>query len=709
MPKSSDKKRKKKSRPEQLYGAILQYLQRKGTKGGTVRGLRRALRLKKAQDHLIRQALHDLLAEERIYEERGRYFVPRRRVQGRLQRFKEGFGFLLCDDGPDIFIPPHQMKNAMNGDIVLVEVLREKKRPEGRVVKILKRGIRHFIGTYRRAFRGGYVEPDVFTLPRQLPVARGRAEADHKVVFKLTGPPKDPRAVILEDLGHEDDPSVDIKVVLRKYDLPEEFPKGVLRELRRRIPDSVADLRRDLRDRLIFTIDPRTAKDFDDAISVEATPDGGYRLGVHIADVSAFVAEGSALDREALKRGTSVYLLDHVVPMLPHELSGDLCSLRPGEDRWTLSLEIRLDPLGRPRGLKIFPAVIHSRARLTYQDAQRLLEGKDPQDPETEIAVPLKTLRQTLKLAHSLYQLLRNRRIKRGGLDFDLPEPEIALLPSGEVLDITEAVRLDTHRMIEEFMVLANNQVATYLSRRRIPTIYRIHEPPKKEKFEEFLKLAESILGRPLPKPRKITPKFVQHLLQEFEGKPEEKLINYLLLRSLAKARYSVENVGHFGLALKQYLHFTSPIRRYPDLMVHRIVKHLLLGEPRTEPEWVDHLEKVARQSSEREEVAQHAEFELLDIKKMEFMKDRVGEVFEGVVTHITPYGFFVEITKYLTEGFVSLERIPGKVSFVRETRTLWRGSEMLVRLGSRVRVQVEKVDKFRKSMDLHLVEVLKV
>ena len=258
-------------------------------------------------------------------------------------------------------------------------------------------------------------------------------------------------------------------------------------------------------------------------------------------------------------------------------------------------------------------------------------------------------------------------------------------------------------------MVLANNQVATYLSRRRIPTIYRIHEPPKKEKFEEFLKLAESILGRPLPKPRKITPKFVQRLLQEFEGKPEEKLINYLLLRSLAKARYSVENVGHFGLALKQYLHFTSPIRRYPDLMVHRIVKHLLLGEPRTEPEWVDYLEKVAKQSSEREEVAQHAEFELLDIKKMEFMKDRVGEVFEGVVTHITPYGFFVEITEYLTEGFVSLERILGKVSFVRETRTLWRGSEMLVRLGSRVRVQVEKVDKFRKSMDLHLVEVLKV
>ncbi len=709
MPKSLGKKRKRKTRPQELYGAILQYLQRKGTKGGTVRGLRRALRLKKAQDHLIREALKHLLEEERIYEERGRYFVPRRRVQGRIQRFKEGFGFLLCDDGPDIFIPPHHMKNAMNGDIVLVEVLREKKRPEGRVVKILKHSVRHFIGTYRRAFRGGYVEPDVFTLPPKLPVVRGRAEPDHKVVFRVTGPAKEYRAVILEDLGHEDDPSVDIKVVLRKYDLPEKFPNAVLKELRRRIQDEVASLRKDLRDRLIFTIDPRTAKDFDDAISIEPTPGGGYLLGVHIADVSAYVPEDSALDREALKRGTSVYLLDHVVPMLPHELSGDLCSLRPGEDRWTLSLEIRLDPLGQPRGLRIFPAVIHSRARLTYQDAQRILEDQDPQDPETEIRVNLDTLRKTLRLAYDLYRMLRHRRVKRGGLDFDLPEPEIALLPSGEVLDITQALRLDTHRMIEEFMVLANNQVATYLSRRRIPTIYRIHEPPKKEKFEEFLRLAESILGHALPKPRKITPGFVQQILQAFEGKPEEKLINYLLLRSLAKARYSVENVGHFGLALKHYLHFTSPIRRYPDLMVHRIVKHLLLGAPRTEPEWVEYLEKVAKQSSEREEVAQQAEFELLDIKKMEFMKRRVGEVFDGVVTHITPYGFFVEIPEYLTEGFVSLEQLPYRVSFVRETRTLWKGDQMLVRLGSRVRVQVERVDKFRKSMDLRLVEVLKV
>ncbi len=708
MPKSSDKKRKKK-RPQDLYGPILQYLRRKGSKGGTVRGLRRALRLKKAQDHLIRQALQDLLAEERVFEERGRYFVPRRRVQGRIQRFKEGFGFLLCDDGPDIFIPPHHMKNAMDGDIVLVEVLREKKRPEGRVVKVLKHRVRHFIGTYRRGYRGGYVEPDVLTLPRMLPVARGRAEADHKVVFKVAGPPNQYRAIIVEDLGHENDPAVDIKVVLRKYDLPETFPRSVQKDLRRPVHDEVADLRRDLRDRLIFTIDPRTAKDFDDAISVESLPGGGYLLGVHIADVSAFVPEGSALDREALKRGTSVYLLDTVVPMLPHELSGDLCSLRPGEDRWTLSLEIRLDALGTPRGLKIYPAVIHSRARLTYQDAQRVLEGKDPRDPETDLRVNLDTLRHHLKIAHELYQLLRHRRQKRGGLDFDLPEPEIALLPSGEVLDITEALRLDTHRLIEEFMVLANNQVATLLHRKKIPTIYRIHEPPKREKFEEFLRIAESLLGEPLPKARRITPKYVQRILEIFEGKPEEKLINYLLLRSLAKARYAVENVGHFGLALKHYLHFTSPIRRYPDLMVHRIVKHLLLGEPRRDPEWIEYLEKVAQQASEREEVAQQAEFELLDIKKMEFMKGRVGEVFDGVVTHVTPYGFFVEITEYLTEGFVSVERLPGKVHFVRETRTLWQGDQLLVRLGSRVRVQVEKVDKFRKAMDLNLIEVLKV
>ncbi len=697
----------KKSLDRKFKQRVLSLIQRRGYRGVTLRTLKKSLGIgkdpKKAK--VLQATLKTLIREGKVHPSGRKYFAATEVYKGRIQRFKEGFGFLLRDDGPDVFIPPHGMKGALDGDLVLVERIGGKRRPEGRVIQILEREIKNYIGTYRQVRKRGYVEPDLLTLPPTLPVVRGRAEPDHKVVFQLVGHGKSLKAHILEDLGHEEDPAVDIKVVLRKYNLPETFPPGLETDLPKRIRKKHLQDRLDLRKELIFTIDPKTAKDFDDAISIRRLPKGGFVLGVHIADVSHFVQEGSPLDREALERGTSVYLLDTVVPMLPHGLSGDLCSLRPGEDRLTMTALITVDARGIPRRLKLAPSVIRSKARLTYEDAQRILEGKDPEDPETTLAVDLKTLREALRTAYDLYLHLRANRVERGGLDFDLPEPVFALRPTGEVLGIEPAVRLDTHRMIEEFMILANTQVAGFLKRRGIPTIYRIHEPPKQEKIEEFLDIVESLLGRSVRPVRKVTPKLIQSILHEFEGRPEEKLVNYLLLRSLAKARYSVQPVGHFGLALKHYLHFTSPIRRYPDLMVHRIVKDVLKGRPRKDAKWIERLEKIAERSTQREIVAQDAEFEIQDLKRMEFMKGHIGEIFEGVITHVTPYGFFVEIPLYLTEGFVSVESLEGRFTYVREQRALISSWGAEYHLGQKVRVQVVKVDKFRKRMDLMLVE----
>ncbi len=694
------------SSDRKLKQRVLTLIQRRGHRGVTLRTLKKSLGIGKdpKKTKTLQAVLKDLIRSHLIHQSGRKYFAATEVYKGRIQRFKEGFGFLLREDGPDVFIPPHGMRGALDGDLVLVERTGGKRRPEGRVIQIIEREIKNYIGTYRKVRKRGYVEPDLLTLPPTLPVVRGRAEPNHKVVFQLIGQGKSLKAHILEDLGHEEDPAVDIKVVLRKYNLPEAFPPEVELSIPKRIRKKHLQDRWDLRKELVFTIDPRTAKDFDDAISIRRLPKGGFVLGVHIADVAHFVQEGSPLDHEALERGTSVYLLDTVVPMLPHDLSGDLCSLRPGEDRLTMTAWMTLDARGIPRRLKLAPSVIHSRARLTYEDAQRILDGEEPQDPETTLAVDLHSLRRALRDAHDLYRVLRARRIDRGGLDFDLPEPVFELRPSGEVIGIEPAIRLDTHRMIEEFMILANTQVASFLKRRGIPTIYRIHEPPKPEKIEEFLEIVASLLGRPIKPDRKITPKFIQGLLREFEGRPEEKLVNYLLLRSLAKARYSVQPIGHFGLALKHYLHFTSPIRRYPDLMVHRIVKDVLKGRPRKDAKWIERLEKIAERSTQREIIAQDAEFEIQDLKRMEFMKGHIGEIFEGVITHVTPYGFFVEISQYLTEGFVSVETLEGRVTYQRERRALVSSWGAEYHLGQKVRVQVVKVDKFRKRMDLMLV-----
>ncbi len=680
--------------------------------------LAKKLKLKKEGKKQLKKILDELAREGIIHRNRdGKVGLSEKigLLKGKIQRFKEGFGFFLTPEGEeDIFISPSNMKGALSGDTVLVQVVtkRKRKKPEGKVVKIIERAKEKHVGTFYGTSGRGEVEPDDPSLPVKIPVLKGKskgAKDGFKVIFNLVEKRKKFYAEILSVAGPDDDPSTDLRVVLLKYDLKPEFPDPVLKEVESiEMPEYTPSTKRlDLRDELIFTIDPVDAKDFDDAISIKKTKNG-YQLGVHIADVSFFVPSKSATDIEAFSRGTSVYLVNFVVPMLPHRLSSNLCSLVPGEDRFTLSVLMDFDHEGNLIKRKFRKSVINSKARLTYEDAQKLLDGEELESgthstfSSPEVYERIKTaLRHALELA----RILRERRWERGSLDFDLPEPEITLFPSGEVASIKPAVRTWSHKIIEEFMIKANEVVAQYFSDKKLPTIYRVHEPPDPQKIKNFLILAQSIIGENI-EVEKVTPKVLQTVLKKVEGRAEEPLLNYLLLRSLKRAKYSVENVGHFGLASQNYLHFTSPIRRYPDLVVHRLIKSAMKGKPKKGESWVEYLVHVAERSSERERIAERAEFDHIDYKAMDYMKNRLGEVFEGIITHIMANGFFVQLKDILVEGFVSSDSLGGNFAYdperyeLRDPRT-----GKVYKIGQNVKVMVVKVDKWLKRLDLIIQE----
>lgn len=676
------------------------------------------LRLNKEGEKHLKKILNELIREGSIVQRKdGKvgYIEKVGVLKGRIQRFKEGFGFFLTPQGEeDIFIAPSNMKGALSGDTVLVQIVTKRKRrkPEGKVIKILERAKEKYVGTFHGTAKQGEVEPDDPSLPRRIPVIRGKAKnakEGYKVIFNVVEKRKKLYAEIISVAGPENDPNTDLIVVLKRYDLNPEFPTQVVKEVESlEMPKyTLSHHRLDLRNELIFTIDPEDAKDFDDAISIEKTKKG-YRLGVHIADVSFFVKAKSATDHEALLRGTSVYLVNFVVPMLPHKLSNDLCSLIPGEDRFTMSIFMEFDHEGNLIRRKLTKSVIRSKARLTYEDAQKLLDGENLSGDRHSIFTPQDVytkVKHALEHALELAKILRQKRWNRGSLDFDLPEPEIILFPSGEVATIKPAVRTWSHKIIEEFMIRANETVAEYFTEKGLPTIYRVHEPPEPERLRTFLIFAESLIGKKFDVSH-ITPKTLQQVLVSVEGKPEEALLNYMLLRSLKRARYSVENVGHFGLASKNYLHFTSPIRRYPDLVVHRLLKYALRGKPKKSDDWIEYLTYVAERASERERVAERAEFDHIDYKAMDFMKNKIGEVFEGLITHITSNGFFVQLRDFLVEGFVNVDSLEGSYIYnpdryeLRDTRT-----QKAYKIGQTLKVMVVKVDKWMKRLDLIVKE----
>jgi ribonuclease R len=501
-------------------------------------------------------------------------------------------------------------------------------------------------------------------------------------------------------LGRPGEAGVDILAIVHGHELPLDFPPAVEREaeaLRDR-GITAADLegREDFRDLLIFTIDPVDAKDHDDALSIRTLPEGLWEVGVHIADVSHYVRESSALDGEAALRGTSIYLVDRVIPMLPHPLSSNLCSLLPGEDRLSLSMIAELDAAGEMRTSRIVRGVIRSRHKLSYEQAQGSLDREASVDPETDEA-----LRQLAMLARTL----RERRAARGSLDFDLPESRVILNAAGEPTDIQRVLRLESHRLIEDFMLLANEVIAGRAEKRRLPFVYRIHEGPDEARIEQLADFAGSF-GHRLGRAGRVRPLEIQKLLTRVRGRPEESLLSTAVLRSMKQARYSRENVGHFGLAADRYTHFTSPIRRYPDLVVHRLCGRYFIDGERPGPGLADALETVARISSERERVAVTAERDSIELKKVEFMERHLGTEFDGTISGVRAFGFSVLLDAFHVEGLVHVSSLEDDYYvFVEERYELVGESRgRRFRMGDRVRIQVSAVDRESRHIDFVLV-----
>lgn len=640
-----------------------------------------------------------------------RYAVPKRLnlVVGRVQSIRSGAAFVVPDeDTPDVFVPAHQLGSALDGDRVVVRVERRRRgeRAEGRVIRVLERSRSTIVGAYHPKHNYGFVVPEDRKLTRDVfvpPDRDGGAGDGDMVVVEISDwgdEHRGPTGTVSEVLGKLGEPGVDVLAVIHGHELPLDFPEAVEREakaVQARGVGTSDENRLDLRGRLVFTIDPTDAKDHDDALSVERLEDGRYELGVHIADVSHYVEEGGALDEEALARGTSVYLVDRVIPMLPEALSTDLCSLRPGEDRLAVSLLVTLDGAGKAHGHRLARTVIRSAHKLSYDEAQDVLDGKASVDPETERAL------QDLAM---LSRELRRQREARGSLDFDLPQARVILNTQGEPTDIERVMRLEAHRLVEDFMLLANHLVAKDAVGRKLPILHRVHENPDPDRID---RLRDTLAGVGLKLASgSVRPKDLQTVLEQVRDKPEENLVSTIVLRSMKRAQYSEQSQGHFGLATRHYTHFTSPIRRYPDLVTHRILTAALLdGAPAGTLPDAESLAAVARISSERERIAVDAERDSVDLKKVEFMERHLGEEFGGTISSVTSFGFFVLLDAFFVEGLVHVSSLEDDYYVFDEDHHILTGEhrKRRFRLGDTVRVRVDGVDVEQRNIDFGLVD----
>jgi len=651
----------------------------------------------------IKDVLNQLVKEGKLARHRGNRYeaAARKLVAGTIMVHRDGYGFVIPKEkipgiDSDIYIPAALTDSAMNGDKVNIEITMRKPggRAEGRVVTVEKRARTTIVGQLRYDGQTFFVAPTDEKLPSKILITNDVSEHKDKIVeVEITRFPSEgrwPAGKVVSVIGFIDDPNVETNVIIRKFGLPTAFPSDVEQEAAR-LPDALTEKdfvgRDDFRKRNTITIDPQTARDFDDAIDVEVLANGTYQLGVHIADVSHFVPLDSAMDLEARYRGTSVYFPDRVLPMLPEKVSNHLCSLNPGVDRLALSVIVHLSRAGEVLDYSFHKSVIHSKERMTYEDVQRLLDGNLALERRYEHVLP--HIRNIARLA----QIVQKRRNQRGAIDFDLPEPLLTYDESGLVSGITKSVRLFSHRIVEEFMILANEVVAGHLEENDIPGIYRVHEEPDPMKVEEF---SEIVKGFGLKfEPRTAEPVEFQKFVASIEGRPEERMLSYLMLRSFKQAKYSEENIGHFGLSSDSYTHFTSPIRRYPDLVVHRILKAAMAR--RSQPALsVAQLEAIASESSERERLADQAERELFDWKKMLLMEQHLGDTFEAIIIAVWRDGFVVELIDYFIEGFVPVADIPDDYYQLDQSShaLIGRRSKQRFRLGDRLTVQIARVDK---------------
>jgi ribonuclease R len=683
-----------------------------------VREIAKFLGLSKEKREVLRNKVKELSKEGKLVKLKGGKFVPPELlglIVGKLCVYREGYGFVDPLNGEKgVFIPAKSMAGAMNGDLVAVKVVGEDKRGrrEGKIVAIIERGVKKVVGRIEKEGRHFLVIPEDKRIRYPILLMKEEAEKVSEgdyVVAEIVSYPSEktlPKGKVVENLG-KGGPKIDVELIIRKYDLPFEFPKEVLEEAEK-IPEEIKEEelkgRKDLRDQVCFTIDGENARDFDDAVAIEKLDNGNFKLFVHIADVSHYVKRGSALDKEAYRRGTSVYFPDRCIPMLPEKLSNGVCSLNPGEDKLTFTCEMEINRRGIVVDYRIYQSVIRSKARLTYRIAQRILDGDEESRRKfPHVVEPLQTM---LELA----KILREKREKRGSLDFDLPEPVVVLNAEGEPIDIYKAERWWSHRIIEEFMIVANETVAEHMFWADYPSIYRVHESPDRTKLQEFLNFAKS-LGLRVPMIKTdVQPKLLQKILEDVKDRPEEKLINYLLLRTMARAKYSPDNVGHFGLASTCYTHFTSPIRRYADLELHRLLKQALSKgfTPEEDEKTRERLEIICKHITERSIVAEEAERDVIEIKKLYFAKNHVGEVFEAIITGVSEFGFFVETIEQLIPGFVRVSTLTDDYYILsqRDYALIGEKTGKVYRMGDRVFVRLLNVDIEERRADFEVVEV---
>ena len=827
--------------------AILRKIEQQPKQNAGFKQLVRELRAHGAERRHLEERLNELVKSGKLRESDGRYQIPRavagrNQVIGRLTMHRDGYGFVIPESDEvrariqgDIYVNPHAIGNAMHGDRVLVDIgpVRSDGRAEGKIASVLDRAHPSVVGIFHYGRKYNFVSPidEKITQDIVIPAGEERPEKDetddgktagrkrsgldaHRVVgseahrrtqwddlegvavdVEITDwptPTQNPKGRVIEILGYEDDFGVDVEIIIRKHHLPHRFPVEVLEEAQEFdavIPAPELQHRRDFRNVPIVTIDGETARDFDDAVTVHMLPNGNYELQVHIADVAQFVTDDSALDREARLRGNSVYFPDRAIPMLPIELSTDLCSLRPKVDRLVMSCVMEVDHQGEVLGFELSEGVIRSTERMTYTDVNAILEG------DAKLRAHYAPLIHIFEMMRDLATILNRKRARRGSIDFDLPEPVIEFDDNGLMQGITRSERNFAHRLIEEFMLSANECVASYLEKKHIAAIYRIHEKPDPKRVFDFETIAATFgyslgvgalpmkrmemksdrrshhqTGRQptrieIPEDVHITPRMYQKLTEKIAGKPEERILSFLMLRSLKQARYSEENAGHFALAAPTYTHFTSPIRRYPDLIVHRLLKDALREQPEfhdglvpvgrgtpvgserptawskradkfqkdaspwakgspkksggkpagrdgdhaalSEPIPLPVLHEIADESSQSERRADDAERELMEWKKVKFMSERIGEEFEGLIISVTKFGFFVELKDLFIEGLVPLSTlIDDRYTFHENTRQIiGQRTRKTYSLGETVRVIVDRIDPVMKKINFAVME----
>jgi ribonuclease R len=722
---------------------IFQSLPKSRDRAVTASQLARALGIDERQRDTFNRCLAEFVRAGMAASKGGRYWRKQSAnfLTGSFRGTRSGHGFVIPDDERerakgDLYINERSMGAALHGDKVIAFITRSTPRGrEGRIEAVLDRENPCIVGKFARMRKESFVSPldERFLYNININSSDTLGAKDEEIVaVEITRPPiagRPPWGRVVEVLGSQDKPGIDIEIIIRKHQLPHRFSDRAIKEAES-ASDAISDndlaRRVDLRELLTVTIDGETARDFDDAVSLESLANGRLRLGVHIADVSHYVREGSALDEEAFLRGTSVYFPERAIPMLPERLSNEICSLNPRADRLTMSALVEMSRDGKVLDYRLTPSVIHSRERMTYTAVNEILS-----DPDGETARRYSHVKDMLAAMHQLALALIGRREERGAIDFDLPEAELLFDDEGQIGGIVRSERNIAHRLIEEFMLTANETVARHLERLRVPSLYRIHEEPDVSRVEEFAEIAHSF-GHKFSMHGAVPQRGFQLLARQIEGRPEERMLSYLMLRSMQRARYTPQNAGHFGLAMKTYTHFTSPIRRYPDLVVHRILREVIeSGRSGEEWERVDlgsrqslkriswqvldesrerelrsALEMIGEHSSQRERAADEAERELMEWRKADFMADRVGEEFDGVIVGVKEYGFYVELNELFVEGLVHISTLRNDLYEYQERKHRLVGARTgrKFRLGDAVKVTVDRVDRERHLIDFSLV-----